>query len=650
MKRQILIISILLFISTIIKANELVIEVTTDQYANETSWTLFDTEKNVIIVNGSLEKQTTYRDTIQLDASLCYYWTIYDSYGNGMSNGTPPGDYKVYFDGNLVAECADPNFGDSISVHGLGSNCLEYDVSVDELTFNSTQAFTPFDFTFNILNFGSSVINTLDVVYSIDGIDSETIVLDGLSIEFGQSVELSLPEKIQITEAGTYVMGIQVLKINGEDDGNTNNNSLIKNIEVKDGFWKTPMHEIFTASTCPPCKSGNEILDGVLELYNPTLYSLVKYQTNFPGYGDPYYTKDVGRMMGLYSVSSVPSLYVNLGGQYPHDYTVEKFENYLALLSEIGLEINVKAIGDSVFVNISIMSEKTQSSDLLIRLAVVEKITYDNIGSNGETEFHNVHMKFLSDWEGDRIGVLEAGKDVNLSYAESMFDTFVEEMDDLRVVAYVFKNNIYTILQSDMVDVPYSPAAPYVLFNIENESVAVDTLTTIEIISDKALQNIDGSEITDLTSVVSFIINDASEEQVPFTGTISTDNKTITIVPDNQLKANTNYSVELSGVQSNEGVEVVNAVTSFTTVKAVDINENPFNSFEIYPNPANDFITIKTGNNGIITIMDVAGKTIYTQSVQLGETIIDISNINSGLYLIKSEIRGKNNVIKFSKN
>ena len=648
MKRQLLlVIGLFLLSSSVIRANELVIEVTTDLWANETSWTLFDTEKNVIKENGSLEKQTTYRDTVQLAPTKCYYWTIYDSYGNGMSNGTPPGNYKIYFDGVLVAECADPDFGYSISVYGLGSNCLDYDVSLDTLTFNSTQAFTPFDLSFNILNFGSVEINTLDVIYTIDGSESESIVLDNLSIEFGELAKLFLPEKLQITDAGSYTIGLQILKINGQDDENPSNNLLIKSIEVKDGYWKRPMHEIFTASTCPPCKSGNEILDGVLELYDSNLYTLVKYQTNFPGSGDPYYTSDVGKMMGLYSIASVPTLFVNYDRQTPHDYTVEKLDNYALVLSDLGIETTAEAVGDSVFVEIKIISKSNQSTDMFLRLSVVEKITYDNVGTNGETEFHNVFMKFLSDMDGDNIGVLEANKEVRFSYATSMSKTFVEEMDDLRIVAYVFKQSSYEIIQSQMVDVP---VIPYISFSIDNGDIDIDTLTSIEIKSDLALQNIDGTEITDVSSIISFLINDGSDELVPFTGLISDDKKTITINPNSSLKSGTNFKVELFDVKSDEGVEVVDAIVTFTTVNTVGVNENIFEYFTIYPNPANNFVVITTRDNCEIVVMDITGKIVYTQFLQLGKTTVDISTLKEGMYLISSVIKGESKTIKISKN
>ena len=54
-----------------------------------------------------------------------------------------------------------------------------------------------------------------------------------------------------------------------------------------------PLYEVFTSSTCGPCAYANPILDAVLEA-NPGTHSLVKYQMNWPGSGDPYYTAEGG--------------------------------------------------------------------------------------------------------------------------------------------------------------------------------------------------------------------------------------------------------------------------------------------------------------------------------------------------------------------
>ncbi len=58
---------------------------------------------------------------------------------------------------------------------------------------------------------------------------------------------------------------------------------------------------------------------------------------------------------------------------------------------------------------------------------------------------------------------------------------------------------------------------------------------------------------------------------------------------------------------------------------------------EIYPNPANDFVTIKTHNNigDLITISDISGRMLITKEVTDDDIQINIADLTKGLYIIK---------------
>ena len=58
---------------------------------------------------------------------------------------------------------------------------------------------------------------------------------------------------------------------------------------------------------------------------------------------------------------------------------------------------------------------------------------------------------------------------------------------------------------------------------------------------------------------------------------------------------------------------------------------------EVYPNPANDFVTIKTHNNigDLITISDISGRMLITEEVTDDDIQINIADLVKGLYIIK---------------
>ena len=72
--------------------SQIIVNIIPDNYPNETSWDIRDTANN-IVASGTINCDTLCYLTGQL-----LYFTIYDSYGDGIGYGS----YSVYLDGNLV--------------------------------------------------------------------------------------------------------------------------------------------------------------------------------------------------------------------------------------------------------------------------------------------------------------------------------------------------------------------------------------------------------------------------------------------------------------------------------------------------------------------------------------------------------------------
>ena len=79
---------------------------------------------------------------------------------------------------------------------------------------------------------------------------------------------------------------------------------------------------------------------------------------------------------------------------------------------------------------------------------------------------------------------------------------------------------------------------------------------------------------------------------------------------------------------------------SIVNINAIDI--------KVYPNPARDFITIRSNDliNNTLTITSLTGNEIKTIELITNLTSIDISNLNSGVYLISIK---KNEQIYYKK-
>jgi len=98
------------------------------------------------------------------------------------------------------------------------------------------------------------------------------------------------------------------------------------------------------------------------------------------------------------------------------------------------------------------------ASSYTLHTAIIEGKTVQNVGSNGETEFHNVMKKMLPDANGKNMGTLSSGQTYTAAYNYSFKGNFrkpnnsndpinhniehsVEEFTDLKVVVWIQAND-----------------------------------------------------------------------------------------------------------------------------------------------------------------------------------------------------------------
>ncbi len=76
-------------------------------------------------------------------------------------------------------------------------------------------------------------------------------------------------------------------------------------------------------------------------------------------------------------------------------------------------------------------------------------------------------------------------------------------------------------------------------------------------------------------------------------------------------------------------------------VNQLAVGENNTKDFTIYPNPASSMLNvIANGGNAIksIRLIDIAGKSIMSQTVSASQTLIDVSFVRTGMYFLQVEL------------
>lgn len=100
------------------------IVILTDDYGNETTWELVERNSATLVASGGpYDDNTLYEITVAVDSTLCYDWTIFDTYGDGICCQAGQGYFEVYYDAELV--CSGGDFVNEDYCEGMGNNCLD---------------------------------------------------------------------------------------------------------------------------------------------------------------------------------------------------------------------------------------------------------------------------------------------------------------------------------------------------------------------------------------------------------------------------------------------------------------------------------------------------------------------------------------------
>lgn len=309
-----------------------------------------------------------------------------------------------------------------------------------------------FDVSFKIMDGGTAIYSHTIAVAQLEPFTTEMI---------------TFPEWVAVT--GSFQAEIMTM-LSG--DQNPVNDTMSMHVDVMEGLVaKKPLYEEFTSSTCGPCVSANIAIAAVLDA-NPDEYTLIKYQMNWPGSGDPYYTAEGGVRKTYYGCSFVPDLYINSFQLNPAgSLTQTIFDQYATALTAIDIDITTATIDDENVISIetTINPLLNFAAGLKAHIVVIEKLTVGNAGGNGETEWHNVMMKMLPDAAGTTLDALASGVPVTLSQTFDMDETNMETPNDLAVVVFIQDNTDKTVHQSAVMDVSGTFSSYNVTYTVNDE-------------------------------------------------------------------------------------------------------------------------------------------------------------------------------------
>ena len=460
----------------------------------------------------------------------------------------------------------------------------------------------------NVSNLGIDAITSFDVNWQIDGGEVMTSSFTGLNIAFGETYEFTHEDLLDLS-VGSYNLTVWISSINGGEDGNTENNTISKGLSVP--YFAVPhrlLIEDFTSSTCAPCASFNNSFFNAFETANSENFTLLKYQMNWPGNGDPYYTAEGGVRRNFYGVSWVPWFVFN-------GFTVETEGNIMTALYEASLEeityVSYSATyaidGDHVNFEVTILPFGNFTG-YVAHSVIFENVTTGNVASNGETEFHHVMMKMVPDANGLTVDLV-ALQPYTYSASVDMSATNVEEMSDLGV----------GLLLQD-------PSSKYVFQSAyaSSEVLATDATLSTLTVNGVAVPNFD-------PNVFTYAISTTTEPVIEAT---TTDPNAIAVVAEAQGKGV--YSVYVFA----EDHSVYNVYELSVTVGVDNISDN----VTIYPNPANGMFSISGVQAAKVMVYSASG--VLVKTLLNVENTLNLTDLEAGAYIAKITTSNGETLIK----
>ena len=458
---------------------------------------------------------------------------------------------------------------------------LAYDMAAIDLNMVSNLALTsaPFTVSGDVVSISATTITSLDINYSINGGAPVVDNLSGLNLALFDTLTFNHNIIWNPTTTGSYFVEIWASNLNGNPDMDPSNDYFSDSIHIWNALAvRQPLIETFTSSTCGPCNPANVTAEALFT-QNPGKITSIKYQEDFPGSGDPYYTIETGNRRAYYAINSVPRMEIDGGwDQNGNNITQQIIDDYGDELCLIDLSSVYSVTGKTVDIDITIDPlENFNSNNLVVHSVIIEETTYNNIKNNGETQFEHVVKKMVPSDIGTPISNLGATQQVTLN------------------LQHIFQGN-YRL--------PFDASSP-INHTIEHSVEDFSNLMVAVWIQDAVTKEVHQSTYATLSSftpVTYDCINEACVD--PGTG-------------------NGQYTT----LTSCESICI-----------STSVEENSKTIQLIYPNPATDKIYISNlkEDNTLVKIYDINGRLVLENKISNNE-YLNISNISKGIYQIKFE-------------
>ncbi|MFZ1694692.1 MAG: Omp28-related outer membrane protein [Flavobacteriales bacterium] len=447
------------------------VNITTDQWASETTWTLTGLGGTPVYASGGPWTNlgapgTTDRPPVLAcvpDGPIIVF-TINDAYGDGIySTAYGAGFYTVTSNGGATTHASNYAFTTSQDIaYFVTGPQSALDLGALTVGLPAVVAQGNQSITGSLRNFGTTAITGFTLNYTVDGGATVSAPITA-NVAVGASYNFTHPTPWNAT-TGSHVINVWASAPNGSTDGNLLNDMISVNVNVaSQSVQRVVLIEEFTSSTCAPCASYNNTFDPLLTSVNAngagSNIAAVKYQMNWPSPGtDPSYNPDGVTRRTYYGVSGIPDVFLN--GRDPSNAYTNNAANLnaeAALPAFCTINLNATYAGNTLTVSGSVTPHAAFPGSYKLHIAAVESYAYQ--GTTSQTQFKHAQRKMFPNGSGITLTTLQDGvaQTFNQSFnftqggvAQGNYNLW-GSIANVKVVAFVQNNTTKEVLQAAFV-------------------------------------------------------------------------------------------------------------------------------------------------------------------------------------------------------
>lgn len=393
--------------------------------------------------------------------------------------------------------------------------------------------------------------------------------------------------------------------------------------------------EVFTSTTCPPCRPAANALQNWLNNYTHNdRVTIIKYPVWGPGAGCVFYHQNpqpvLQRNTFYGGIAGVPQGFVD-GVNSGHSVSswINRVNNRINIASPVRIDISANIVDDEIFIDAYVENVSGQDlpDNVSLRVGIVEKsINYS--APNGSTVQRYVHRNMPGG---------AAGVPVDVFADEYLHVTFVDEIDsnwdadNLKVVAFLQLNELNRIVyQSADADILSFPGTASQVFP-ENGATSIPLTAELEWAS------MSGSQAYDVEISTNANLHNPQRHTALTSNTIEV-----------ELEESTTYYWRVrywyegnhsawSETKSFETASTTSAQVPGDLPNVVKLHQN-------YPNPFNPTTNIvfelTEASSVLLEVYTIDGRkvaTLLNQSMQAGthQHTFDASDLSSGVYMYR---------------